>query len=240
MMEASMRLMIGVLAVLVLAVAAAGQAEQRELTPVPSLTAGGRGEVRVTPDLVALRLGAAFQAQEAVKAQAQVNQVMQNTIARLKEMGIPEAQIRTETISLWPEYRQEQRDRGRIIGYRASNVVLVRLKEINRIGEVIDAAVGAGANQLHGISFEVEDDRAARQQALQRALADAHAKGQVMAAAMGLRLVSVLDVNEGPADMIRPPMPMARMAAEVATPVQPGQVQVQAEVTVRWRVAPAQ
>lgn len=237
-----MRSMMSIAAVLVLATVASAQVqvERRELTTIPSLTASGRGEARVRPDLAVVRVGATIQAQEASKAQAAVNQIMQKAIARLKELGIPEDQIQTETISLWPEYRHDKQGREPIlVGYRASNVVAVRVKEINRLGEVIDAAVGAGANQLQGVSFEVQDDRAARRDALQRAIADAQAKGEAMAAAMGLGLMAVLDVHEGLVDVVPPPRPMARMAlaAEAATPVQPGQVQVQAEVTVRWRVA---
>ena len=108
------------------------------------------------------------------------------------------------------------------------------------MGEVIDAALEAGANQLEGVSFELQDDLASRQAALRNAVAEARAKAEAMADALGVRLVSILSVNEGPVAIERPMMEMARAASlqqGAPTPVSPGEVSVAASVTIRYQIS---
>jgi uncharacterized protein YggE len=212
----------------------------------PTLAVTGQGEASAKPDLAVVRVGAAVQASAASDAQAKVNQVVQATLASLKGLGIDAQRISTSGVELSPLYSTpEPRRPGdvppppQVTGYQASNVVRVEVTDIQRVGEVIDAAVKAGANRIDGVSFELKDQGEARAKALRDAVADARIKANVMAEAMGLRLESVLEVNE---EGVQPFFPQARMRAAVGfamesgTPIEPGQVRINASVTVRYRI----
>jgi len=127
----------------------------------------------------------------------------------------------------------------KIAGYRASNILQIRADDLKLIGPAIDAAVGTGVNQLQGISFSLKNDTEQRQQALQDASRQAAAKASAIAAALNLQLGAVDRVIEGNAYIEPARAEFGRgvaMAAAVATPVEPGQVQVQATVTVQYRL----
>lgn len=214
----------------------------------PTLTVTGHGESYATPDLAVVRVGATAQADEAAAAQASVNKVVQATVARLKAIGIDAKQLSTATVTLSPMYSgQEPRRPGEapppphVVGYQASNSIRVEVTDIQRVGEVIDAAVKAGANQIEGVSFELKDQGAARASALQRAVSDAEMKAKVIAEAMRVRLDTVAEVNEGGVQPIYPqPQMRTMLAQDVGSPIEPGQVRVNATVTVRYRIAPLQ
>ncbi len=241
-------MMIAVTAALLLAGVAWAQAVPQEPDEqFPTLTVSGRGQVSAAPDEAVLRLGATAQAEEAATAQDQVNQVMQDAISALRELGVPADRIQTVDLSLSPVYSErrpgpmpgprQMPDEPRIVGYRASNVVQVRLEDLTHVGPVVDAAVGAGANELQQLSFQLQDDLEARQEALRRAVREARAKAEAIAQAMDVRLQAVQDVTEGGYQVYRPQYARQAMMAESAAPVQPGQVQVEASVTVRYRLA---
>ncbi len=215
---------------------------------VPSLTASGRAEASAEPDRAVVRFGAVAQAETASAAQKEVNKVMQAGVAAMKKLGIPEASLRTVGINLDPVYSQPPRggaDAARpfvpkVVAYRASNTLQVELADITKVGPVIDAGVAAGANNVEGLSFQLKDDTKQRQEALRGAVREARAKADAIAAAMGVQLDSVLDVNEGGVNIIQPRMAFTGMAkiadASFETPVQPGQVRVEASVTIRYRL----
>jgi hypothetical protein len=190
-------------------------------------------------------LGAVVEAKNALEAQKQIAQVMQRVIKEIKAQGIPEEKIRTAGLSLNPVYSHpaprtgQEPEAPRIVGYRASNTVRVQVDEMDRVGAVIDAGIGAGANQLNSLAFDLRDDLKFRQQALQLAAREARAKAETIAAALNLQLGEVIEVRE---EGIPPTYPVERRfaaPAAAATPVQPGQVQVNAGVSVRFRLGPA-
>ena len=218
--------------------------------PVPALTVTGRAEVSAEPDRAVIRFGAVAQAGTAANAQQEVNKVMQAGVAAMKKLQIPDASLRTVGISLSPVYSQRPPNAAgeaarpfepKIIGYRASNTLQVELTDLKKVGPVIDAGVAAGANEVEGLSFDLRDDTQQRQEALRGAVKDARAKADAIASGMGVTLDSVLDVSESGVNIIQPQMEYmgysAKMAdASFATPVQPGQVRVEASVTVRYRL----
>jgi uncharacterized protein YggE len=216
--------------------------EASENEAAPALTVHGHGEVEVPPDLAMVRLGTLVQATEADRAQRQVNQIMQRALKACEELGIDAQAIRTTGLSLTPVYTQPERGKTpdpeapRIVGYRAANTLQIRVDNLNRVGEVIDAGIASGANRLEGISFDVRNDERHRLQALRLAARDAMAKAAAIAAAMTLRLGDVLEVREGGARLLRPAGDHRVYAAAEATPVQPGQLQIAADVEVRYRL----
>lgn len=213
----------------------------------PTLSVTGRAEVPAVPDVAVVHLGAVAQAQDAATAQAQVNQVVQKVLEAVKQAGVPGEKIQTSGLSLSPVYSDPRPPRvpdarpaePRIVGYRASNTLTVRVEDLTKVGNVIDAATGAGANEVQGISFTLPDDTKPRAEALAKAAREAAAKAKVLADAMNVELVAVRHVQEAGVQA-GPPQPFFRGGAEMArvaaTPIQPGQVRVEASVVITYRI----
>lgn len=211
----------------------------------PTITVTGEATVAAKPDRAVVSLGAVAQADDAAAAQQRVNDIMQKAIDAIRQAGAPEDQIQTAGLSLHPVYSQPDRRAQNaephtptIVAYRASNTVRVQLDDLDLIGKVIDAGINAGANQLEGISFELKDDTQPRSQAIQQATHNARQKADVIAVASDTRLSTPHNITEGGVNIITPVYRGARaMAAmEMDTPVQPGQVQIRASVTVTYRI----
>jgi uncharacterized protein len=217
---------------------------QRDRPPPPeepTLTVTGTGEARVTPDEATVRLGVTRQAPTAQAVQEQVNAAMGKIIEAVAGLGVPREQIRTAQITLFPVYapqRPQAEEEPRIVAYRASNILSVRLQQLPLVGRVIDVGLEAGANQVEGIQFGLRDELAARQEALREAVREARQKAQTMAEALGVRLDRIQSVQEGGV-VVQPPFfagDMAMRAEAAPTPVLPGQVSVNASVTIRYRI----
>src|SRR5688572_14282799 len=214
--------------------------QAREATP-PLLIVNGNAQVEATPDEATVRLGFVRQETTAQAAQEQVNRVAQAILAEMTKLGIPATRIRTSRLSVTPVYaplRPETRDAPRIVTYNASNQVAVELSNLNQIGPVIDAGLRAGANNVEGVQFRLKDDLPMREQALKLAVAEARRKADIMADALGVTLLSVHEVSENGFSIL----PKGEggggfvMAAREATPtpVSPGQLEVTANVTVKY------
>ena len=218
----------------------------------PTLTVNGDAEAPAKPDLAIVRIGAEVQAEKAQQAQDQVNQIMTRATEAVRGQGVAENDVQTSGLNLWPIYgtrrprpvQQPQDEEQRLVGYRASNVLEIRVQEVAKVGPIIDAAINAGANRLESVSFALKDDIEPRKKALASAAKEARAKADALAEAMGVTIEGVEEIAEGGVQ-IYPPRPMRRMAGYAAaeamadTPVQPGEVRVHASVTVTYRLAPA-
>ena len=214
---------------------------------IPMLTVSADGESRVAPDEATVRLGVSAQAPTAREVQDQVNRTAGAILEAVRRLGIPADRIQTSELNLGPIYGQERPgseiQQPRIVGYQASNVVSVQVEQLDKVGPVIDAGLGAGANRLEGVVFGLRDDRKARAEALTRAVEEARVKADALARALKVRLVRILEVAEGGIAVSPPPFQkVGRMAMEsmamADTPVSAGQVGVTASVTVRWEIAP--
>lgn len=208
----------------------------------PRLVVQGQGEVRTAPDEATVRLGVTAQAESADAAQRQVNRVAHGILEAVRALGVEERGVQTSQLSLYPVYSERQRrlpqgdeaSDPEIVGYRASNVVSVRLTDLAKIGPVIDGAVAAGANEVQGVDFGLRNDLAARNRALTQAVTEARVKAEVMATALGLGLGPVIEVSEGGA-VVQPRMVsgnLAMRAESMSAPVSPGELEVRASVTV--------
>jgi uncharacterized protein YggE len=221
-------------------IAAAAGAQPAGPPPPPQVVAQGTAEVRVPPDRAIVRFGVQFQAREARAAQERVNEVMQRIIQAVRAQNIPENRISTERLELSPVYEAPEPRGGqpRIVGYRASNVVRVELENLTRLGPIIDAAVGAGANIIEGIQFTVANDTAPRLQALRQAAEEGQTKARAMADALRAQLGRLLEIREGGVEFAPPQPVMFERAAMGGAPIQPGEVTVRATVTVRYALQP--
>lgn len=233
------------------ALLAAGTASAQAASVLPRLEphvrADGTGEVKAPPDLAIVRLGVNAEAPDAKKAQAKVAESMKKVTAAIRDRGIPAERITTERLDLQPVWEQDDDGRRpRVVGYRATNVVRVEVALGTpplgaKAGEVVDAAIGAGANELQGIEFTLRDDEPVRLRALAQASTRARARAEALAKALGVRLGRLLEASSG-GGVVSPPMPyMARsmglMKAEAAdTPIAPGELTVQVSVDVVYAI----
>lgn len=203
----------------------------------PLLTASGEGVVKVKPDTAYLDLAVETQAPAAREAQERNARTMDAVLDRLRRLGIGNDDLQTTGVSLYPEHRWDEKGGGpRLTGYRARNSLRVTVRRLDRVGEILDAAVAAGANQVQGVSFTLEDADQARREALARAVRNARGKAETMAGAAGMAIAGVRSVVEGGA----PPPPVimreraAAAQAAAPTPVIPGDLEIRASVSVTF------
>jgi len=195
--------------------------------------------VEAAPDIATVSAGVTTQASTAVEAMRANATQMRAVVDRIKQLGVAERDIQTAGINLGAMYDYDQAARRQVFrGYQASNRVSVRLREIDRTGAVLDALVAAGATDLGGPDWSIDDDTAARAQARRAAMETAHAQALEYARLAGYSNVRLLAIVESVVS--RPPMPMMRMAAQEAadasTPVQPGMVQAGVTVTGKYEL----
>ena len=159
---------------------------------------------------------------------------MTQVIAALKKQGIAEKDIQTSNIDLNPQYAYEQNKPPRLTGYQAVNQVAIRVVDLKKLGGALDAVVGAGANQINGVSFGLQNPEAAENAARREAVKALAAKADLYAQAAGYRVGRLVNLSEGGGYSPQPPMPMARMmmakADAAPTPVQGGELSVRIEV----------
>lgn len=227
--------------------AAAAWTQPADARPPPVIRISASAEVSVSPDRAVVRLGVLGEGADAAAAQGRVNATMAAILDAMRALELPDRALRTSDLSLYPVYADQRARSGdepqppTIVGYRASNVVSVEVAELARIGEVIDAGIEAGANQLQGISFSARNDAGARAQAMRLAIEEARIQADAIAEALGVRITGVREVVAGEYG-VRPPMPYAeaRFSAEMAaTPIQPGQVDITANVAVTYEIDPS-
>lgn len=233
-------------AALALAAPAMAQApDAAPASPPATLSVSGTGEVSVPPDMATLMIGVESRADTAAAAVSDNNQAAQRIIQTLKDAGIEGKDIQTANFSVSPVYDQEsyQRPDGpRVIGYQATNQVVARIRDLDGLGGVLDAAVGSGANRIDGLVFGIEHDEEARDQARRRAIEDARRKAELYAEAAGVRLARIQSIREGGSSG---PIPMYDMRAAAApetmsVPIERGQTTLQADVQLIWEIEPAQ
>jgi uncharacterized protein YggE len=192
-----------------------------------SITVSGNGSVSATPNQAVFTFGVSTQGKTAVQALEANSAEMRKLIDALKAAGIPAESLQTSWISLSP-LTSNQGDV--IVGYDASNSVTATIANLGRAGEIVDAAVAGGANQVEGPNLTVSDQDAFSQEALKAAIADARVKGQTLAEASGLHLGAVSSVEE--TGNTPTPVRFAADSSAPSTPIQAGTQQITASVTV--------
>ncbi|MEO8520529.1 MAG: SIMPL domain-containing protein [Acidobacteriota bacterium] len=224
-------------AALAVALAPAPALAQRPAPPPegPVIVTVGEGVVKLPPDRAWVTIAAESRARSPREAQRANADAMAAVLARIKAAGVPADAIRTSGYDLQPEF-DFANGKQTLRGYVARNSVEVRVDDLPRVGEIIDAAVGSGATSVSGVRFDLKDRVAAERDALKRAVADARGRADAAAAGAGVTVDRVLRIEElrgpGPQDP-RPVMMMRAAAAESAqTPITPGELEIRASVTM--------
>jgi uncharacterized protein YggE len=225
------------LMVLMLLAATSVAAAQQPPTPAePVVIASGQGVVFAVPDRAWITVSAESRAPSPREAQRLTAEAMRPVQDKLRAAGIPADAIRTIAYDVQYEWDFVNNKRvGR--GYVARNTIDVRVDSIDRVGEFLEIAVGAGATALGGIRFDLKDQAKLEREALRLAVLDARAKADAAAAGAGRNVDRILRVEEGGVEV--PPMPVRMMrqaaqanAADLAPPISAGQLEIRARATV--------
>ena len=209
---------------------AAGSADTRRVTRV---LVTGDSIVTAQPDTATLMISVVTQAKRAIDAQ-QENAAKSDAVSKAVKAAIPGAEIKTSGYSVQPQRVYRENQPPTITGYEARNTVTVTLSDLKKVGTVIDAASQAGANDIGAVMFTLKQDRPARDQALGEATKEAVSKAQVIARALGGRVVRIVEVQE---EGFRQPIPVVQfedsaklMRQSVATPIEVGNLEISSRV----------
>ena len=197
----------------------------------------GQGEVTVTPDIATLRLGVDVQAASVAAAQSQAAEAMDEVMEALTDNGVAEKDIQTQHFSIYPVTRWDKDDEEQVIvGYRVTNTVNAKIREIDKAGIIIDAVATAGGDftRIDGISFSVDDPSAYYEEAREKAMADAKAKAGQLAELADAKLGKATYISESsqaPPPIYRQDIYEEAMPA-ATTPISPGEMEISLTVQV--------
>lgn len=217
--------------------AAAQQAPQS-----PRIVVSGEGEAALRPDLAILTLSVMREAPTAREAMTANNEAMAAVIAALKAAGVAERDLQTAGLQINPRYDYPRAPDGGqttvLAAYQVTNTLSVRVRDLARVGDILDEAVTLGVSQGGGISFTNDDPSAAIEEARRKAVADAIAKARTLAEAAGVDLGKVVEISEQ--SFAPPPMPfLAKISdARESVPVEAGENAYRVQVGVTFEIAP--
>ncbi len=196
----------------------------------------GVGKLRVSPDIALLSLGVEAQAATVAETQQEAAQAMDAVVSALTSSGIAQADIQTQLFGIQP-VRSTDKDSGQevLIGYRATNMVSVKIRNIENAGSVIDAAVAAGGDnaRVNSISFTLDNPEAYNEQLRKEAMDDAKAKAKQLADLGGVKLGKPTYIAES---SYIPPVYRAEAPAAPTTPISPGELEIQLTVQVIYSI----
>ena len=223
--------------------APAAMAAKGQESVVRTIAVTGEGEVRARPDMATLTVGVETKAASPTAALDANAAAMDAAIAALRKEGLEDKDLQTANVSLYPDHRYDRQTESQVLdGYRASNTLKATFRDLDKMGAIITAAVGAGANEMRGLSFGFEDPKPLQERARDAAVADALARAARYARAAGVKLGDVLTIAEpgapsAPAMRERMEADMAVAAASRrAVPVEPGEGLVSARVNVIFAI----
>ena len=202
-----------------------------------TLTVSGSGKVYLTPDIAYINLGVHSEGANAAETVADNNAQTTKILDALKKSGVAEKDIQTVNFSIYPQqqYDTEGKPTGEL-RYTVDNTVYVTVRDLTKIGDLLDAAVKAGANNVYGIQFDVADKSKAMSDARKAAIDNARAIAEELAVAAGVTLGDVQTINMyGGSAPIIVEAKMSGYAAD-SVPVQPGQLAITVEVNIVYEI----
>ena len=225
-------------ATLILFLGAAGiSAQETGVKLPPHVRTTGEATVAVKPDRAQIDVGVVTQADTSGAAVQQNAQKLESTLSNLRKLLGADADIKTVSYSVTPNYRYpKEGGEPTITGYTATNIVRLTVDDLAKVGSVIDTATQGGSNRIQNLQFTLKDDSIVKSQALREAARKARASAQALASALDLRVVRVISVTEAGAPVV-PVRDVAFARAETAsTPIEPGTIEVTASVVLTVEV----
>ena len=216
------------------------QANDQDAPTTRILTVSGSGEAYLTPDIAYINIGVRTEGAEAATVVADNSDLSQKVADALKNLGVDEKDIQTTNFSIFPQqkYDQDGKPTGEIT-YVVENTVYVTVRDLGNVGDLLDAAVTAGANQIYGIQFDVADKTAAMSEARKAAVNNAQEIANELATAAGVTLGEIQSISMY---SNRSPSPVyegrggAMMAEAASVPVSPGQMILTVEVNIVYQI----
>lgn len=234
---------LGVVALILTPAIAHPQATNAAIEQIPQIAVVGHGEVKVTPDRATLQVSVQTRGTTAAAAAAENATRQQSVISALRALGFGNDQLSTINYNVYPEQRFDPGKEPVIVGYNVTNTILVDVRKLNQVGPAIDAALSHGANMITSLDFFASNVDAARRTAIGAAIEKARADAEAAAKAAGGSLGGLIEVSVGSYSPPPPrPMMMKSMvagAAQVDTPINPGEETLSVDVSTRWRFNPS-
>jgi uncharacterized protein YggE len=219
-------------------VARAQTLQEDEGTPPRTISVSGSGRAFLTPDIAYISIGVHTENEDAAAAVASNNKQVQQVAGALESFDIDPKDIQTTNFSIFP--RQDYDPDGKPVGitFIVDNSVYVTLRDIDQVGEVLDAAVKAGANSISGIQFDVSDKTKALSEARQAAVVDAQMQAEELAQAAGVELGDVQSISTfgSPVPLPQPKAAFQMEAAAAEVPISPGQLIVTVDVSMVYQI----
>ena len=197
-----------------------------------TITVSATGRVAAEPDIAHVSVGVIVDAATAKDALARNSIVMSKVLDGLKGLGIAAGDIQTTGVNVEPRYAQGKDGLpATVTGYRVVNQVRLLVREVKRLGEILDAVIALGANQVHSVSFDIANAETLLDEARKQAISNARRRAELYAAAAGVRLGNVLQISESTGEVGRPVF-AARSAPGAAVPIEAGTRVLTVEVGV--------
>jgi uncharacterized protein YggE len=202
----------------------------------------GQGKVSAAPDMATLQLGIEAQADSVAQAQSEATRAMEEVVKALKASGVAEKDIQTMFLSIQKITAKDEYGQGEITtGFSVTNTVVAKIRNVTKVGEVIDAVVTAGGDltRIDGISFSIDDPTPYLAEARAKAMADAKAKAEQLASLSGVTLGKLIYIQDS--SYYYPPTPYSYTAGGMAapasvTPISPGELDINGSVQVAYAI----
>ncbi len=198
------------------------------------LSVSAQAEASQVPDIASISVGVVTESADSAQAMRDNASRMNAVLAAIGKLRIADKDVQTSGVNLYPQHRYERDQTPRISGYQASNTVTVKVRDLARLGEVMDALAGQGANQIHGPNFQIDNPDPLYDQARLAALDKARKRAKTYADALGVSVLRIVSIGEGGGGYRPVPMMAMAKAADMAesTPIAPGENTVSVSLDV--------
>ena len=232
------QLKVGLILAAVLLMVAQANAAENEIERIISVT--GEGKAAAPPDMAVIHTGVVTYRPTAADALSANNEAMEQILGVLKTFKIASKDVQTSGFNVSPEYKRDERGRTQpeIIGYRVTNQVSVKVRNLADLGKVLDTLVRGGSNQLSGVTFGLEDPTEVLNQARNLAVADARRRAELYAQAAGVRLGKVLTISEQPVEIPQPKgfVRAMKMESVSSVPIATGEQEIHVRIHMVFEI----
>ncbi len=225
---------------LVFAAVTPAQAEDITAPNVPVVVVSATGTVNAIPDQALISMAVLKTDPNLNKALESNNYTTEKVLAALINAGISKDDIKTSNFSVYPEYDYSETGQNKIRSYQVRNEISVLVRDLNKVGSILDTAISSGANTLNYVNFQKADTSEAENQALVQAVKRAREKAVILSKAAGMNLGRLVSITEGYG---QPVVYANRVYAEdikglggAAVPINPGELQINASVTIIYEM----
>tara|TARA_R110002074_G_C12260337_1_gene641137 strand:+ start:63 stop:761 length:699 start_codon:yes stop_codon:yes gene_type:complete len=204
----------------------------------PGITVNGESVVSQAPDMATISLGVSERAPSASEAMANTSEKVRGILAKLDTLQVAGLDRQTSGLYLRPVYDEQSRDGStsvQVVGYEAGNTVRVTVRDLTKLGLLMDTVVAEGANDFNGLQFGIRDNSQSLLEARKNAVADAIARATQLAEAAGVKLGDVISMSESSQGFRPMEMRMSQMKS-MDTPIETGEVDVRVQVTVHFAI----